>query len=201
MQIFRSGRTTPRRIQYQSRPPPRRTCRTYLFLSTHYVSSLSLAQAHPSHPQNSFVQFRQSRMHGRLCLCAWLSMLKHLSMNCRNRSDDPIGMTECAHIHPSSWLTNRVVIYGFCRNEHCFPTHGILLTLVVPCSFPKTYPVLACPTFRVEQAIGLNRAQSTKLEHAIQQEAQKYKGQEMVFQVRSRYSHRAQGSRFSSSYR
>ncbi len=84
-------------------------------------------------------------------------------------------------------------VYGTCRNGHYLPTHGILLTLVVTHSFPKTYPVLACPTFRVEQAIGLNKAQAAKLEHAIQQEAQKYKGQEMVFQVRNRYPHRVQG--------
>ncbi|KAI0635341.1 Serine/threonine-protein kinase [Trametes polyzona] len=49
--------------------------------------------------------------------------------------------------------------------------------------FPKTYPVLACPIFKVEQANGLTKAQVAKLEHAIQQEAQKYKGQEMVFQI------------------
>ncbi len=66
MQIFRSGRTTPRRIQHQSRPPPRRTRRTYLFLSTHYVSALFLAQSPSKPPQNSLARFRQSRTHGRL---------------------------------------------------------------------------------------------------------------------------------------
>ncbi|KAH9846907.1 Serine/threonine-protein kinase [Lenzites betulinus] len=49
--------------------------------------------------------------------------------------------------------------------------------------FPKTYPVLACPTFKVEQPVGITRAEAAKLEYAIQQEAQKYKGQEMVFQM------------------
>lgn len=61
---------------------------------------------------------------------------------------------------------------------------SIPLTNLALFRFPKTYPVLACPTFRVEQANGLTKAQVAKLEHAIQQEAQKYKGQEMVFQVR-----------------
>ncbi|KAI0828484.1 Serine/threonine-protein kinase [Trametes gibbosa] len=49
--------------------------------------------------------------------------------------------------------------------------------------FPKTYPVHACPTFKVEQPNGFSRSEAGKLEYAIQQEAQKYKGQEMVFQM------------------
>ncbi|KAL1938729.1 hypothetical protein VTO73DRAFT_11332 [Trametes versicolor] len=64
------------------------------------------------------------------------------------------------------------------QEEHAEHIYFYLHTI-----FPKTYPVLACPTFRVEQPTGLNRAQAAKLEHAIQQEAQKYKGQEMVFQI------------------
>ncbi|KAI0666498.1 Serine/threonine-protein kinase [Trametes maxima] len=50
-------------------------------------------------------------------------------------------------------------------------------------TFPKTYPTLACPIFRVERASGLTKGQVAKLEHAIQREAQAYKGQEMVFQI------------------
>ncbi|CDO76045.1 hypothetical protein BN946_scf184959.g3 [Trametes cinnabarina] len=48
---------------------------------------------------------------------------------------------------------------------------------------PKTYPILACPIFKVEQGAGITKVDLARLEHAVQQEAQKYRGQEMVFQI------------------
>ncbi|KAI8973080.1 Serine/threonine-protein kinase [Trametes punicea] len=63
------------------------------------------------------------------------------------------------------------------------PEHDEHVFFYLHTTFPKTYPMLACPIFRVEQGSGLTKAELAKLEHAIQQEAQKYKGQEMVFQI------------------
>ncbi|KAI0777469.1 Serine/threonine-protein kinase [Trametes elegans] len=63
------------------------------------------------------------------------------------------------------------------------PEHAEDVFFYLHTTFPKTYPTLACPIFRVEQGTGITRPQLAKLEHAIQQEAQKYKGQEMVFQI------------------
>ncbi|GLB36853.1 putative anticodon binding domain of tRNAs [Lyophyllum shimeji] len=49
---------------------------------------------------------------------------------------------------------------------------------------PKTYPNLACPIFTVQKPIeGLNNEQVTTLSQRITAEAQKYRGQEMVFQI------------------
>ncbi|KAI0354133.1 Serine/threonine-protein kinase [Trametes cingulata] len=63
------------------------------------------------------------------------------------------------------------------------PEHADDVFFHLHTTFPKTYPTLACPIFKVEQGTGLTKAEVAKLEHAIQQEAQKYKGQEMVFQI------------------
>ncbi|KAI0954220.1 hypothetical protein AcV7_007513 [Taiwanofungus camphoratus] len=50
--------------------------------------------------------------------------------------------------------------------------------------FPKTYPMIACPTFTIQQPIrGLKANEVTKLSHTIHTEAQRNKGAEMVFQV------------------
>ncbi len=49
---------------------------------------------------------------------------------------------------------------------------------------PKTYPSLACPIFTIEKPLlGLTTEQVTKLSHAVNGEAQKCRGSEMVFQV------------------
>ncbi|KAI0653862.1 Serine/threonine-protein kinase [Cubamyces menziesii] len=50
-------------------------------------------------------------------------------------------------------------------------------------TFPKTYPTLACPIFRAELGSGIAKADLTKLEHAVQREAQKYKGEVMVYDI------------------
>ncbi|OSC98901.1 Serine/threonine-protein kinase [Trametes coccinea BRFM310] len=63
------------------------------------------------------------------------------------------------------------------------PEHAEDIFFYLHTIFPKTYPILACPIFRVEQGAGITKADLAKLEHAVQQEAQKYKGQEMVFQI------------------
>ncbi|KAI9060398.1 Serine/threonine-protein kinase [Trametes sanguinea] len=63
------------------------------------------------------------------------------------------------------------------------PEHSEDVFFYLHTIFPKTYPILACPIFKVEQGVGIAKADLAKLEHAIQQEAQKYKGQEMVFQI------------------
>ena len=53
--------------------------------------------------------------------------------------------------------------------------------------FPKTYPTIACPTFTIrDPSKGLTNDQITKLTLAVRAEAQKYRGSEMVFQVRYR---------------
>lgn len=71
-------------------------------ISIYTLCEYLLLAPNPSKPYpKSFARFRQSRTHGRLYMCAWLSMLKQLSMNCRNGSDDPLEMTECAYTHPS----------------------------------------------------------------------------------------------------
>lgn len=51
--------------------------------------------------------------------------------------------------------------------------------------FPKTYPTLTCPTFAVDKPInGITDAQATTLLRSINAEAQRFKGSEMVFDVR-----------------
>ncbi|KAF8345771.1 kinase-like domain-containing protein [Amanita rubescens] len=50
--------------------------------------------------------------------------------------------------------------------------------------FPKTYPSLACPIFTIEKPLlGLTIEQVTRLSHAVNGEAQKCRGSEMVFQI------------------
>lgn len=50
--------------------------------------------------------------------------------------------------------------------------------------FPKTYPRVAYPNFTITKPIhGLDNDQVTKLNHAIQEQVQKHRGSEMVFQV------------------
>ncbi|TFK23737.1 other/PEK/GCN2 protein kinase [Coprinopsis marcescibilis] len=49
---------------------------------------------------------------------------------------------------------------------------------------PKTYPLLACPTFTLQKpAKGLSADQLSKLQHLINAEAQKLRGNEMVFTI------------------
>ncbi|KAF8920390.1 hypothetical protein CPB85DRAFT_1429191 [Mucidula mucida] len=50
--------------------------------------------------------------------------------------------------------------------------------------FPKTYPRVAYPNFTITKPIhGLDNDQVTKLNHAIQEQVQKHRGSEMVFQI------------------
>ena len=52
--------------------------------------------------------------------------------------------------------------------------------------FPKTYPTLATPIFTVQRPVrGIAHDVETALSKVIHSEAQKLRGSEMVFQVRS----------------
>ncbi|KAF8148631.1 kinase-like domain-containing protein [Crassisporium funariophilum] len=68
--------------------------------------------------------------------------------------------------------------------HHPDPAHASKISLQLHVKFPKTYPRLACATFALEKPIkGLNEAQISKLYHEITAEAQKLRGNEMVFSI------------------
>lgn len=62
--------------------------------------------------------------------------------------------------------------------------HANKISLHLHVKFPKTYPRLTYPSFAIEKPIhGITNEQISKLSHAINAEAQRCKGSEMVFQM------------------
>lgn len=69
------------------------------------------------------------------------------------------------------------------------PTLTFIFRLTLRERLPKTYPAVACPNFAIQKPIqGFNTDHVTRLGAAIHHESQKYRGSEMVFQVRSKHS-------------
>ncbi|KAF9561509.1 other/PEK/GCN2 protein kinase [Agrocybe pediades] len=67
---------------------------------------------------------------------------------------------------------------------HPVPEHASKVNFNLHVKFPKTYPRLASPIFSIEKpTVGINDAQVSKLMHAINSEAQRLKGFEMVFSI------------------
>lgn len=65
------------------------------------------------------------------------------------------------------------------------PDHPDKIIVDLHVKLPKTYPVLACPTFTLQKpAKGLTNDQVSKLQQVVNGEAQKQRGTEMVFTVR-----------------
>ncbi|KAH9923827.1 uncharacterized protein B0H18DRAFT_1013542 [Fomitopsis serialis] len=68
--------------------------------------------------------------------------------------------------------------------SHPDPEHTDKIYFHLHTKFPKTYPTIACPTFTIQQPIhGLKTNDITQLSNTIHAEAQKQKGEEMVFQI------------------
>ncbi|TFK38831.1 hypothetical protein BDQ12DRAFT_605427 [Crucibulum laeve] len=70
------------------------------------------------------------------------------------------------------------------RVSHPDTEHSSKINLHLNVKFPKTYPRLACPTFTIQRPInGLSADQVNKLSHAINSEAQRLRGSEMVMDL------------------
>ncbi|KAL6299472.1 kinase-like domain-containing protein [Sparassis latifolia] len=85
---------------------------------------------------------------------------------------------------PKAWKGAPRLPEFIIKVRHPEPDHADQLYFHLHVKFPKTYPVIACPTFTIQQPIrGLKTDQTTKLTSAIHAESLRNKGAEMVFQI------------------
>ncbi|KIJ97967.1 hypothetical protein K443DRAFT_104703 [Laccaria amethystina LaAM-08-1] len=86
---------------------------------------------------------------------------------------------------PKAWKGAGRLPEFIIKVPHPDPDHASKVNVQLHVKFPKTYPLLACPTFTLQKpAKGLTNEQLTKLSQAINGEAQKQRGSEMVFSAR-----------------
>ncbi|KAF8959858.1 kinase-like domain-containing protein [Flammula alnicola] len=85
---------------------------------------------------------------------------------------------------PKAWKGAARLHEFIIRVSYPEPEHAQKISFDLHVKFPKTYPHLACPMFSIEKPIkGINDAQCTTLLRAINVEAQRFKGGEMVFEI------------------
>ncbi|KAF8186819.1 hypothetical protein BJ912DRAFT_1022739 [Pholiota molesta] len=85
---------------------------------------------------------------------------------------------------PKAWKGAARLHEFIVRVSHPEPEHAARVSFDLHVKFPKTYPTLACPTFSIDKPLtGLTDAQASTLLRAINVEAQRFKGGEMVFEI------------------